>query len=861
MGVILAILARRRRFPQWFTVADFTSDICRSRTFTVTSFTWLLFSFYTLLTDYFVSEDSGTYRRMITELRVPMALYFLLLSLMMIPHFVILLIANNPFRHGSHYFVTSCVGLVLQHVTAVSMISIKVSKLATTSSVTTNSEAPSSGLVLQQSIAIDISFCVLLLLAMDVSFVQMARALMYEDFSFFDHFKRGCLRFTKSKFADARGVSKPSISSKAVLHLVLPRASLPSHDELSGHLAFKVFGGMVDSHRLLVTNIERLMPDGSGTGPECHPDFVPAVTASGKEQSAHLKLRDLQTPGAWPWSRMKTTDLPVEPSQMVLQVEVLVLGQCTSLMERRWLCEMLEVELKKQQVGHGHIVRALVETRRALPTADEGLVEILLERLNTKALQGLTLRGADRMRALDTNIVVELQIKFGATYAALRETILEEAYSSVKVVARKGRRDNMLEYLNETGVSAEVGHYVNIHWCFCMCRTQMSKSGSIRQHAEILLCLPDGDFEELRADIEQVKHLPDREVSLQECIMQKISSLFAKARDRLISQLSNPSFRTWLSDNQKSLDSIGVANHLPAAPDCSRDYPLSALFAFFAAGAGHDLTTEGKGLSLSPKEIIQQLIRASHAQLSALATKRFKSDSSTEEAYERASAEETEAQGRTRVLKKFRRTVHIAMTLTNNPLLVKERALHRKETLVGDGQHESKTHLVSVLEDAPGSQSVSSTKVVLIRPEKLSAMNEAKKQNHAALWVPTIIFICAVLSMLLVTRTFCNNMISLAGLAEWLLGIVATLHQTCDRVEMLGDVSVAVFQCFTPDKLRAIVESDASAELQKSVSDLMELRNSDEVAGAATSIAAVQKITENVDFAAMQQVGQKLPTK
>ena len=136
-------------------------------------------------------------------------------------------------------------------------------------------------------------------------------------------------------------------------------------------------------------------------------------------------------------------------------------------------------------------------------------------------------------------------------------------------------------------------------------------------------------------------------------------------------------------------------------------------------------------------------------------------------------------------------------------------------------------------------------------------MAEERKGHHQALWVPTAIFICALLSMLLVTRTFCMNMISLASVAEWLMGIVTTLETTCDRVEMMGKTGAAIFQCFTPVKLRAIVETEASAELQKSVSDLMELRNSDEVAGAASSINAVQKITENVDFTAIQQVGRK----
>jgi hypothetical protein len=99
----------------------------------------------------------------------------------------------------------------------------------------------------------------------------------------------------------------------------------------------------------------------------------------------------------------------------------------------------------------------------------------LLERLNTKALQGLTLRGADRMRALDPNIVVDLQLKFGPTYAALRETILAEAYSGVEVVARNVTDSiEMFDYLSTKGASVEVGCYVYIVKCCWLCRRQKS---------------------------------------------------------------------------------------------------------------------------------------------------------------------------------------------------------------------------------------------------------------------------------------------------------------------------------------------------------------------------------------------------
>ena len=68
-----AVLTSRR--PPWCSAADFTTDICRSRFYTSSTITWLLYSFYTLLIEYFYN-DNGVYR---IVKGLPASIYFLLL--------------------------------------------------------------------------------------------------------------------------------------------------------------------------------------------------------------------------------------------------------------------------------------------------------------------------------------------------------------------------------------------------------------------------------------------------------------------------------------------------------------------------------------------------------------------------------------------------------------------------------------------------------------------------------------------------------------------------------------------------------------------------------------------------------------
>jgi hypothetical protein len=67
-------------------------------------------------------------------------------------------------------------------------------------------------------------------------------------------------------------------------------------------------------------------------------------------------------------------------------------------------------------------------------------------------------------------------------------------------------------------------------------------------------------------------------------------------------------------------------------------------------------------------------------------------------------------------------------------------------------------------------------------------------------------------------------------------------------------------RCFTPDKLRILLESEAGAELQKSARDLFELAKGGDVAAATNSLAAVTEIAKQVDFLALQQDLERIKT-
>jgi hypothetical protein len=60
-------------------------------------------------------------------------------------------------------------------------------------------------------------------------------------------------------------------------------------------------------------------------------------------------------------------------------------------------------------------------------------------------------------------------------------------------------------------------------------------------------------------------------------------------------------------------------------------------------------------------------------------------------------------------------------------------------------------------------------------------------------------------------------------------------------------------RCFTPDKLRILLKSEAGAELQKSARDLFELAKGEDVAAAINSLAPVTEIVKQVDYVALQQ--------
>ena len=91
------------------------------------SVTWLLYAFYTLMTEYFIHSGSGAYRKVQeAKPRLPPSIYFLILSIAWFPHFILLLQANNPYRNRAISFMITGTGLLVQHFVAGTIIYLKV---------------------------------------------------------------------------------------------------------------------------------------------------------------------------------------------------------------------------------------------------------------------------------------------------------------------------------------------------------------------------------------------------------------------------------------------------------------------------------------------------------------------------------------------------------------------------------------------------------------------------------------------------------------------------------------------------------------------------------------------------------------
>jgi len=513
---IFAVIAIAKCFKvelPWMTVADFTTDICRSRRFTAVGVTWLLYAFYTLMLEYFIHPDSGTYMY-IQAAKVPKSLYFLALSVGWVPHFMCLLQANNPYRSRAISFTITGTGIVLQHLVAATMIYLKVFRLL----------REPAGSVLKELAMLEVCISGLLCLALDVCFLQMITATEYVI-----RFRDSCLAHTREVLnqppskppkdfhkqprpADAEGGGeeevteevteeerlKRQVGTRIVVHVGCAKGAVPTHDEMAYHLSHHLLGGAFPPRRLVVTSLKIVKPrDSSITSSEelelrvryllakmqvrYHSDLA-VLKAPCKDACSVLTMWPLDGPGWFRWFK-KRLQRTLAPGTTVVEVSMLVCGACRTLQERRWLCDILERECavmgqRKDDAGFVHISGRLANYRKLLHSVDQHLIRLMIDRLNSSLLiQALSTTAEQRARKdakespmhlpltdqterQGTSMPLtldQLQMLMGPTFHALKESILTARlapglkWESVGVAEPKGEK---WEIFNEQLVGA-----------------------------------------------------------------------------------------------------------------------------------------------------------------------------------------------------------------------------------------------------------------------------------------------------------------------------------------------------------------------------------------------------------------------
>ena len=419
----------------WMTAADFTTDICRSRWFTAVSITWLLYAFYILSIEYFLHPDSAAYIY-IQAKGVPRSLYFLLLSLAWLPHFVLLLQGNNPYRSRAISFTITGAGLVVQHFVAFNMFALMLRRFAN-----------DPGSVTLSLFGLEMGISGLLCLTLDLSFLHMICKTDYVI-----RFRDSCLAHTRKVLnqlpskpskdcnrpppVDGLSESPPDNTGRAVqnvpsdmgceaqrteegggggegreevteeerlnrqigirivVHVGCAKVAVPTHDELAYYFSHHLFGGMFPPRRLVVTSLKIVKPSGACSNPSgdaktrvrYHSDLA-APQAHGKDESSVLTMWPLDGP-RWFKQKLKRR---LAPGTTMVEVSMLVCGACRTLQERHWLCDMLERECaimgqRKDDAGFVHVNGRLTYYRKMLHSVDQPLIRLMIDRLNSSLL-------------------------------------------------------------------------------------------------------------------------------------------------------------------------------------------------------------------------------------------------------------------------------------------------------------------------------------------------------------------------------------------------------------------------------------------------------------------------------------------
>jgi len=213
----------------------------------------------------------------------------------------------------------------------------------------------------------------------------------------------------KGETGESKRVNR-GVATRIVMHLSTDQTSVPSHDELAYYISNELFGGQILPRRFVVTHLRTVKPGTWTTAispaETSHPDLA-LPQDSDENRSSVLTLRKLGSDMwlskfvlqkiGWAWlfsliSDRGTLKCRLEPSSVVVEVSLLVCNTGKTLRERRWLCDMLEREADELERQHdasaaAHVRRRLDNFRKTLPTINDELIELMIDRLESNLLK------------------------------------------------------------------------------------------------------------------------------------------------------------------------------------------------------------------------------------------------------------------------------------------------------------------------------------------------------------------------------------------------------------------------------------------------------------------------------------------
>jgi hypothetical protein len=339
-AVALSVSMQLKKKPQWMSTADVTMDVVRSRFYAATVFTFLLYTFWRLVFSYYVNEKFDGFLK-IRALGIPIALYYLMLSVLWMPMFAVMLVANNPYR-GNYSKCVSWFGLLLCDLTAGLAFLVDIyptfqkiqQKASLTAQALTEEQVAEFVDGLGWSLEMSMYFNSFVLLAFPVVLhIAFFRMVCCKRESFFDVFKRQCEeRVTHILNPETKTNSMvQKVGLRATVHIACEhRESCSSFDEIANVFS-NLLGNVAPRDIFVPLSVVRIVPAEQKRGISVE-----------KDQEPHKDLRVSKTDALILNLRHKsllksrsTRQVELDRSH-VLRVDLIIRGPCHTVEEKKW---------------------------------------------------------------------------------------------------------------------------------------------------------------------------------------------------------------------------------------------------------------------------------------------------------------------------------------------------------------------------------------------------------------------------------------------------------------------------------------------------------------------------------------------